>query len=478
MPRQTFQEVLPAAQSVAAAQPLIIDVDTAVARTQLLIESIIAYVKPEPTRLLQVLGWLAGGTANVERQLLQADNLELYDVPLHADLAAYAAAAVKEGLKVYLSTSAPWPLLERVAARVPYISGVIVGKKGDRGQALAERFPQGFDCAAGGNGDPDLWRHAQHALLLSSAQTTPLPPVAARFLAPSEPKALLKSMRLHQWAKNVIVFVPLVLGGQLGDLHALSHTLLAFLALGLVASATYILNDLWDLPDDRKHWSKRHRPLASRRLAASTALIAAPLLILPGLLIGALLSPNVLAMLLVYVGITLAYSFGLKRIPFVDGLVLATLFTVRLGLGAAAAEVPPSPWLFVFSMFLFASLSYAKRNTEIARVIERKDVIVSGRGYHTVDGPLVLAVGIASGIGAVMIMVLYIVEEAFRQSFYGSTQLLWGFPPLVFLFLMRIWTISARGGMNDDPVAFAIKDPPCLALLFLLIVCFGFAWLG
>jgi hypothetical protein len=129
-------------------------------------------------------------------------------------------------------------------------------------------------------------------------------------------------------------------------------------------------------------------------------------------------------------------------------------------------------------MFLFASLSYAKRHTEIARVIERQYAAVNGRGYRTVDAPLVLTVGVASGIGAVMIMVLYIVEEAFLYSFYGSTQWLWGFPVLVFLFVMRIWLVSARGEMHDDPVAFAIKDRLCLALLVLLVVCFAFAWLG
>ena len=129
-----------------------------------------------------------------------------------------------------------------------------------------------------------------------------------------------------------------------------------------------------------------------------------------------------------------------------------------------AADVPPSPWLFVFSMFLFTSLSYAKRHTEIVRAIARQDKETNGRGYHPIDAPMMLTVGLSTGIGAVMIMVLYIVEEAFRNSFYGSTGWLWGFPPLVFLFVMRIWLLSARGEMSDDPVAFAIKDRTSIAL--------------
>jgi 4-hydroxybenzoate polyprenyltransferase len=176
--------------------------------------------------------------------------------------------------------------------------------------------------------------------------------------------------------------------------------------------------------------------------------------------------------------LTLYYSLHLKTVPFVDGLALAALFTIRLGIGAVAAAVPPSAWLFVFSMFLFASLSYAKRYTEISRAISRQSQGMNGRGYRPVDAPMVLTIGVSTGVGAVMIMVLYIVEEAFRSSFYGATSWLWGFPPLVFLFVIRIWLVSARGEMMDDPVAFAIRDRMCIGLLALLMICFGVAWLG
>jgi hypothetical protein len=129
-------------------------------------------------------------------------------------------------------------------------------------------------------------------------------------------------------------------------------------------------------------------------------------------------------------------------------------------------------------MFLFSSLSYAKRYTEICRAIVRKSYGLNGRGYRPVDAPMVLTAGLSAGVGAVLIMVLYIVEEAFRSSFYGTTAALWGFPPLVFLFVIRIWLVSVRGEMMDDPVAFAIKDKTSIGLLCLLLVCFGVAWLG
>jgi 4-hydroxybenzoate polyprenyltransferase len=303
-------------------------------------------------------------------------------------------------------------------------------------------------------------------------------PVTKGFPSTSVLQELAKSVRLHQCVKNSIVFIPLILGGRLTDATQVVGTSVAFIALCCVASGTYLMNDIWDIGDDRKHWSKRDRPIASGRLSAATALIVALSIIPLGVLLGTLVSVKTGAMLGLYLAVTLCYTLRLKTVPFVDGLTLAALFTIRLGIGAVAANAPPSPWLFVFSMFLFASLSYAKRYTEIAGTIVRQDKEVNGRGYRVIDAPMVLTVGLSSGIGAVVIMVLYIVEEAFLISFYGSTAWLWGFPPLIFLFVLRIWLVSARGEMNDDPVAFAMTDRICIALLALLLVCFSFAWLG
>ena len=289
---------------------------------------------------------------------------------------------------------------------------------------------------------------------------------------------LYASLRLHQWAKNILVFAPAMLAGRLDELPIVLATLVAFIALGLVASATYLINDILDAPDDRQHWSKKNRPIAAGRLPISTAAIAATAGLIAGITIAVGLSWSAAAVLLVYVALTLGYSLGLKRIPLADGLVLAILFTLRLALGVAAADVAPSAWLFVFSMFLFSSLTYAKRYTELVRSDVRPGEAIHGRGYRPEDTPLVLAVGVAAGLGAVLIMVLYIIEDAFRQSFYGSTLFLWGFPPLIFLIVVRIWLVTVRGEMNDDPVKFLLRDPPSLAVLVMLGVCFGFAWLG
>ncbi len=289
---------------------------------------------------------------------------------------------------------------------------------------------------------------------------------------------LLKSMRIHQWVKNGLVFVPIVLSGKLTEFGALTDTAIAFLALCILASGTYVLNDIRDLPDDRKHGSKRNRPLASGQLSITIAAVFVPVAAVVALGLGAFASSDVVAVLVAYLCLTLLYTFKLKQFALLDCFVLAVLYTLRLVLGAVAADASWSSWLLVFSMFMFMSLSLAKRHAEIMNVTMNDGVALDGRGYSNVDAPVLLALGVSSGAGAVLIMVLYIVEDAFRQSFYGDTVWLWGFPPLLFLFISRIWLICQRGQMSDDPVAFALKDRFSLGLLACLIVCFGIAWFG
>ncbi len=294
----------------------------------------------------------------------------------------------------------------------------------------------------------------------------------------SELVPLLRSLRMHQWSKNCLVFVPLVLSGRFTDADAVINTTIAAVALCILASATYILNDIRDLADDRQHWSKRNRPLASGQLRVATATAFVPVAMIIALVLGALASSHVLTVLVMYLVITLVYTFWLKQYALIDSLVLAILYTVRLVLGMVAAQAATSSWLLVFSMFVFTSLSLAKRHAELTNANKNNNGAAGGRGYLPDDVPVLLALGVSTGVGGVLIMVLYIVEDAFKQSFYGNTVWLWGFPLLLFLFLSRIWLISNRGLMNEDPVEFALTDKFSLGLLTALLVCFVFAWFG
>jgi 4-hydroxybenzoate polyprenyltransferase len=462
--------------SAGACVPCVLAADLAGGGAGLLVIAVLAYLKGSLPRLLRIVLWLLRGREHVERKLVEAGGAS--GLSLSPRLAGLLDRASAQGRPVYLASGRCSPLLEVLAARQTAIAGVIVVPGGaGRGTAeLLDRFPDGYDAVVGRRGAITVVRH-RFSGALGGGFAADLPDLGAGSSRVSVLRELARSLRLHQSVKNVLVLVPLVLSGRFAVLPEVRETLLAFLALTLVACGTYILNDIWDVADDRAHWSKRERPIASGRLSAATALGFALLLIPAGVALAAAVSWATCSVLLLYLALTLAYSLRVKTVPFLDGFTLATLFTVRLGLGVVAADAPPSPWLFVFSMFLFSSLSYAKRYTEISRAVARNGSGPSGRGYRPVDAPMVLIVGLAAGVGAVMIMVLYIVEEAFRSSFYGSTGWLWGFPPLVFLFVIRIWLVSVRGEMMDDPVAFAVRDRACIGLLCLLLICFGAAWL-
>lgn len=287
-------------------------------------------------------------------------------------------------------------------------------------------------------------------------------------------RVVMKAMRVKQWAKNTLIFAPLFLAGAMADPAAWRDAVLAFLGLGLVASSTYLLNDLFDLNDDRRHWTKRNRPLASGALSIAHGLGLGVV----GLAVSALAGVAVLASVLLYTAMTLAYSFHLKRVAILDVAMLATLFTLRLFIGVVAISTVISPWLFVFSMALFLSLSTAKRHTEVVRMALHGKTKASGRGYIARDEPMLIALGLATAMSAVVLFSLYLTAEAFQAAMYTAPGFLWATPILLFLWLGRIWLVSQRGELDDDPVAFALKDRPSLLLGVLLGLAFACALFG
>ena len=479
MPSEQTKEVL----------PLVLDLDGTVVRSDMLLEAMLVFLKKRPWDIFLIIWWMLKGRAFLKHKLANETDIDILSLPLNQALLSYVAEQGERGRPIYVATAANISVAKQVAARLPNIREVIASddqtnlKGPQKARVLQERFPQGFAYAGDAMADLCVWKVAKAAVVVeaprqvvSAAQKhTTIEKILPRH---SLWKPFIKAIRPHQWAKNGLVFVPLFLAGRLGDAQAIMATILAFWGINLVASATYLVNDLLDLSDDRRHWSKNKRPLASGDLPIRIGIMSVPVILLLGLALSLLAGKSALLIVIAYIAATLAYSFGLKRYPIIDGFTLASLFTLRLGLGIAAAGTVASPWLLVFSMFLFGSLSFAKRHTEVSGVLMRGGEEVRGRGYQTLDLPLILANGVATGICAVLILVLYIIDDAFTQTFYGDITWLWGFPIFLFLFISRIWLMCQRGLMKDDPVAFAIRDRMSLALGGGMVTCFVAAWIG
>ena len=276
-------------------------------------------------------------------------------------------------------------------------------------------------------------------------------------------RSWLRAMRVHQWAKNLLLFVPAVGAHRLFEPAILGAATLAFLWFGLVASGTYLINDLLDVESDRQHPRKRLRPFAAGTLSLKAGWTVAPILV-AGALLGAWLTlpPLYLAGLLVYLVTTLWYSKVLKRIAMVDVLTLAGLYTLRLIAGAAAVAVVPSFWLLAFSMFLFLGLAIIKRYTELRAVLHAGNKSAAGRGYTTDDLPLLLSCGTATSFVSILVLALYVNDGS--AGMYRHPEVLWLLCPPVLYWILRVWRKTFRGELHDDPVVFALRDWPSLAV--------------
>ncbi len=268
----------------------------------------------------------------------------------------------------------------------------------------------------------------------------------------------LRLLRPEQWVKNLLLFLPLLLSHHPNDLERLPALILAFVLFSFCASAGYILNDLHDRQADRYHPTKRRRPLASGQVpvALAGALMA-------GLLIAAFgmalvwLPRAFTAVMAIYLFFTTAYSLWLKSRLLLDVFVLAGLYTLRLQAGGAATGIELTPWLLAFSMFIFLSLAFAKRYTELTLAPGDDAEHLKARNYRAEDAASILSVGPASGYLAVLVMAIYISSDLARQQ-YRHPRWIWLACPVLLYWITRIWFLARRRELNEDPIAFALTD--------------------
>ena len=263
-------------------------------------------------------------------------------------------------------------------------------------------------------------------------------------------------MRLYQWSKNILLGVP-VLTAHAFDLRSLGAVMIAFVAFGCIASATYLLNVLIDLHADRRHPQKCRRPFAAGDLSLSTGLVVMGVLLGAGIALAAFQSLSFLLMVLAYLALTLGYSLFLKSLVLLDVLVLAALYTVRIMAGAVAIQVQMSSWLLAFSMFTFLSLALVKRGSELVTMERISRGAASDRDYRVSDYNMVTTMGVAAGYLSVVVLALFVDSPQGRAA-YARPGLLWLLCPLMLYWVSRLWIKTGRGQMHDDPLMFSLRD--------------------
>jgi len=266
------------------------------------------------------------------------------------------------------------------------------------------------------------------------------------------------ALRPYQWVKNLLVLVPLITSHEITDLDQVWRALIAFASFCMCASGTYVFNDLLDVAADRQHPRKRHRPFA----AGTLPMAAGPVLIVGTLTVAFLAAwqlsaPGFVPTLLLYAAATVAYSLRLKKEPVLDVILLAGLYALRVFAGAIAVGVQLSAWLMAFASFLFLSLAFMKRFSELKAAGERTDPL-AGRGYRPDDVGWVQSAGLASGYVAVLVLALY-VNSGDVAMLYERPRALWLLCPAVLYWITRTWFRAHRGAIDDDPIVGAASDP-------------------
>lgn len=460
-----------------------VDLDGTLIRSDTLWESLLLLTRSRPWQLFAALVWLVRGKAYFKQQLAARIMPDAALLPYRAELVESLRELKASGATLCLATAAD----RRVAAAVVKhlcLFDAVVASDGSTNCSGSNKLAAirdvlgdaGFTYWGDSLADLPLWKAADEA-----GVAAPKPSLwraargvsaHARIIAPRKRpmKPLAAALRPHQWAKNVLLLLPLFLAHQWTDLGKLGLALLGMAIFCAAASAIYVVNDLLDIESDRAHPTKRRRPFAAGDLSVPAGLVlagcsaaVAGALSLGALWIGALPTAFT-AWLALYLATTTAYSLWLKKHIVIDVIVLAGLYTLRIAAGAAAVNVPVSPWLLAFAMFFFLSLALGKRYIELRRACEPSGSVLPGRGYCGDDAQLLEQIGPTSGYLAILVFCLYIDSSAVDRL-YRHRELLWLACPLLLYWITRFWLLARRRQVHYDPVTFALKDRASLAVI-------------
>lgn len=448
-----------------------VDLDGTLINSDMLVENLFLFLRRHPLRIFEMLFWLFGGKAFFKRRLADVDLPEVQYLPYNIPLIRWLKTQKNDGASLILATASDKRIANAIAEHLAIFDEVFgtedINLSSERKRvALVDRFGEkGYEYIGNSAADLAVWRSAsithlaepERGVLSAARKQCEIGMIFDNRQAYLP--IVIKALRLHQWAKNMLIFVPLLASHQIFNSSLLWAGLIAFIAFGVCASSVYLLNDLLDLSDDRQHPTKRNRPLASGTLPIKHALFLIPTLLVGAFVLALWQLPFLFTGILAsYYLLTLAYSLWLKRVVMLDVVTLAMLYTVRVIAGAAAMSLVATFWILAFCIFIFLSLAFVKRYTELHNARQKgKQDKSAGRGYYPADFELLASLGGASGYISVLVLALYI-NEAASATLYKSPEWMWAACPLLLFWLSRVWLLAHRGEMHDDPIVFALRD--------------------
>ena len=458
--------------TISMKRPLIVDLDGTLLRTDSLFEALMIHVKKTAGAALQLPKWLMSGKASFKEQLAMYSPLDVAFLPYNQEILSFLRQQKQQGRFIVLATAAHRTYADQIAGHLGLFDQVFATDRSTnlsaaskRDKLVSEFGEKGFDYIGNSHDDITVWASANKSYLADpdfgvERRARRIGDVEQVFRSRrSTISSWIRALRPHQWVKNLLVFIPLLAAHEFSNFSLVFHVLMGFVFFDMIASSGYLINDLFDLENDRQHPRKRRRPMASGDLPLLYGILSAPVLFVLAFLGSLVLLPGAFTLsLLIYYVLTIAYSRSLKRIMALDTIVLAGLYTVRIIGGAYACALVPTFWILAFSMFLFLSLAMLKRYAELLGAYTNGETAqTKGRGYVPSDLGIVANLGIAAGYLSVLVLALYI-QDVRTVQMYHASELIWLACPLLLFWISRIWMITHRGLMDDDPVLFAIKD--------------------
>lgn len=449
--------------------PLVVDLDGTLTPTDTLVESVVHFIKQSPFSIFWVVYWLLLGRAGFKHQIALRVSIAVDLLPYRQSLLDYLNSEKLKGRPIILATAAHRSIADKVAAHLGLFDGVLATdanhnlKGRNKLAAIQAQFGDNFVYAGDCQADMPIWQAARAAVLvgvspaLAQAVSQSVPVEQAFTEARPGLTTWLKALRVHQWLKNLLLFVPLLTAFSFSDVWLFATMVVAFMAFSLAASATYVVNDLWDLDNDRAHPRKRSRPFASCKIPIIQGVLVASVALVAAFVLAWAVNPGFFLMLVLYVVLTSTYSWALKEYVLVDVLMLALLYTLRILAGSVAVGIATSAWLLAFSVFVFLSLALVKRCSELVTLDQMGVKAAHGRDYRVADLVVLWPLGVGAALSAVVVFGLFI-NAPETQLRYATPQLLWLVAVGLIYWLARLWVKTSRGEMHDDPVIYAIKD--------------------
>lgn len=449
--------------------PLAVDLDGTLIATDLLWESLFLLLRRNPLYLFLVPVWLLSGPARLKQEIAARVDIDPAALPYREEFVERLRAERGAGRRLVLATGTPRKFAEAIAVHLGLFDHVLAtdGQHNltaeRKREALVEAYGDGgFDYAGNSRHDLHCFDVARQAIVVAPDRK------ASRWQSEHSSELVrapgptlttyLKMLRVHQWAKNVLIAVPMVLSHEYFNFEMVIACALAFVSFSAAASAVYVLNDFFDLALDRKHHTKRKRPFASGVLSIPFGLKVSLGLIALSVCAAAFLPPLFAAALAVYLVATTAYSLAVKRMLLIDVLTLAGLYTIRILAGAAATGTTVSFWLLAFAIFFFLSLALVKRYVELRQTPDLPvGQRIAGRGYRCEDQEIIAQAGMASAFSSALVLALYIDSDAVKEL-YPNPWLMWPVAPIILYLTMRVWILARRDHMHDDPVVFIMSD--------------------